>query len=80
VSVAAEPTKLRSGTCPRCGSDAGSVTGAWLRWKREQAGLSIGEMAEQLRVSKPFISMVENERCACPLQTLRAYEALEARA
>ena len=51
---------LLSGACP----DPEHCTGAYLRWVREQAGLSIRQLADRTKISSPKLADIEAERFA----------------
>jgi hypothetical protein len=62
--------------CPRCGSPKSVVDGAWLRERRELAGVTLREMGRRLGFSAPYLSDVEwNRRNRLPA-IVKAYEAL----
>lgn len=62
--------------CPHCGSQKSVVDGAWLRERRELAGLTLREMGRRLGYSAPYLSDVEwNRRNRLPA-IVKAYEAL----
>lgn len=56
-----EPKKLIPHTCGHCGCTRETLNGAWLRWRRERAGVSLREMSRRIGVSPAFLSDVE--RC-----------------
>lgn len=49
----------------------------WLRWTRLTAGLKQIEIAQQLGVSKSYISNLECGLTVCSARALAAYERLE---
>jgi len=57
--------------CPQCGYPERTMNGAYLAWKREQAGLSQREFGAALGISSPYLSDIETNRRACP-QAIRA--------
>ena len=62
--------------CPHCGSPRSVVDGAWLRERRELAGLTLREMSRRMGFSAPYLSDVEwNRRNRLPA-IVKAYEAL----
>lgn len=62
--------------CPRCGSPKSVVDGAWLRERRERAGLTLREMSRRLGFSVPYLCDVEwNRRNRLPA-IVKAYEEL----
>lgn len=63
--------------CPHCGHAKSIVDGAWLRERRELAGVTLREMGRRLGFSAPYLSDVEwNRRNRLP-HIVRAYEALQ---
>jgi predicted transcriptional regulator len=52
------------------------VNPAWLRWKRETAGVSLRSVARRLDLSAPYISDIERGNRACPDDVRFMYEAL----
>lgn len=70
-----EPVKYVA-TCPSCGAPAGLINPAWLRWRREQAGLTQKQLAQRLGLSSPYLSDVERGNRRCSPQLRARYEAL----
>ena len=63
-----QPEVARSFKCVHC-TGRGEVVRmnpAWLRWKRESAGMSLRAMARYLGVSAPYVSDVERGRRSIP--------------
>ena len=61
------PPKYAPHTCGHCGMTRKTLNGAWLRWKREAAGVGLRELARRSGLSAPFLSDVErNNRHATP--------------
>lgn len=70
------PRKFTDKPCSTCGTPKAVVSGAWLRWRRREAGLTLREMARRLGYSAPYICDVELSRRACSPKIKAAYEAL----
>lgn len=70
-------TKTTLEPCPTCGRPRPRLNGAWLRGKRERAGLSLREMARRMKLSAPYVSDIERNRRGCPDKVRQAYEALQ---
>jgi len=71
-----EPNKFTRGACSRCGTPQAVLNGAWLRYRREAAGLTLREFATRRGVSAPYISDIEKNRRNCLPEMRAAYEAL----
>ena len=54
-----------------------TVNGAWLKWRREHARLDQRSFGAMVGVSGPYISDIENNRRACPVEIAAAYIALK---
>jgi transcriptional regulator with XRE-family HTH domain len=79
MATGKEPQKFAAVDCPKCGSPRSQLSGAWLRWKREQAGLSLREMAKRAGgFSAVYLSDIERGRRNCLPKMRAAYEALRA--
>lgn len=63
-------------TCSECGHGMRALNGAWLRERREQAGLRQREFAARSGFTSPYISDIERNRRACPSIVLTEYLAL----
>jgi DNA-binding transcriptional regulator YiaG len=70
------PPRYVLNTCPHCGNERRVVNGAWLRWRREKAGLDQRTFASKLGVSGPYISDLERNRRECPTSIAKAYSKL----
>lgn len=70
------PAKFTDEPCPRCGTAQKVVNGAWLRHRRQTAGLSLRDMAKRLGLSAPYISDVELKRRHALPHIVKGYEAL----
>lgn len=70
---AEEPDKYRAGRCPTCGHKIIEISGAWLKWRRERAGLDQRTLAKRLKISGPYLSDIERNRRECPPSIERAY-------
>lgn len=71
-----EPAKFTDQACQTCGASRAVLNGAWLRFVRQRAGLTLREFATRAGVSAPYISDIERNRRNC-LPAMRArYEAL----
>jgi len=68
--------KFTEAACGRCGALNRVVSGAWLRCRREQAGVTLREMAARLGHSAPYLCDIEKNRRNCLPRVLAAYEAL----
>lgn len=68
--------KFTTQPCEKCGGSMRVVNGAWLRERREAAGVALREMARRLDFSAPYISDVERGRRNCTAEILSAYERL----
>lgn len=71
-----ETPKWTKQPCPRCGHAESIVNPGWLRSERQQAGLTLREMARRLGFSAPYISDIEHGRRAALPKIVAAYEAL----
>lgn len=70
---AVAPAKTHLDICPHCGARRRIVNGAWLRWRRERAGVDQRSFAATLGVSGAYLSDIERNRRSCPPMILRAY-------
>lgn len=70
------PPKSRLDTCPHCNNRKRVINGAWLRWKRESAGMDQRAFAKMLGISGPYLSDIERNRRDCPSSILVAYSSL----
>jgi DNA-binding XRE family transcriptional regulator len=68
--------RWRAGRCPTCGQRTAEINGAYLRWRRERAGLDQRTMAKSLDVSGPYLSDIERNRRPCPGYIITAYTKL----
>ncbi len=68
------PRKFTDTLCHLCGSPRAVVNPAWLRAKRERAGVSLREMAKRLKISPPYLSDVELGRRNVLPYIVKAYE------
>ena len=72
MSQTREPPKFAPHVCGHCGMTRKATNGAWLRWKRERAGIGLRELSRLCGLSAPFLSDIERgNRHATP----RAEEA-----
>jgi hypothetical protein len=74
----AEPPRLTPSSCPECGHPRLTPNGAWLRWRREAAGLDQRTLAARLDVSGPYLSDLERNRRTVPEAIMRVYRQLRA--
>lgn len=72
----AKTKRFRRANCGHCGSAIEVVSGAWLRWAREQAGVSLTEMARRVGHSKAYLSDIERDRRTVTPKIDRAYLSL----
>lgn len=73
-----EPARNIDVCCEYC-DGSGLVTVVhfrWLRWKREQSGLSLREMARRLGFSAPYVSDIERGNRPAPVKVIDEYETL----
>lgn len=70
------PRKFTHGACPTCGSPRTVVNGAWLRERREAAGLSLRALGARLGFSAVYLGDIELNRRNCTPKIREAYEAL----
>lgn len=68
--------KFVDAPCPTCGAPHPIVNGAWLRWQRRAAGLTLRGMAKRMCFSAPYLCDVERNRRNCTPEIRAAYEAL----
>ncbi len=63
------PPQFVTVPCKRCAGKGYTehITGAWLRWARRAAGLTQGELARRIRVSRLQVWRIESGRC--PIST-----------
>jgi len=71
-----KPVKMVAVTCRECGHVKYELNGAWLRWRREAAGIDQRTLAAKLKVSGPYLSDIERNRRACPFAVEQAYNGL----
>ena len=83
VDAATERAQRRLGVqkfcdqpCRRCGASEAVLNGAWLRLRREMAGLTLRELARRLGYSAAYLSDIERNRRNCLPKVREAYEAL----
>lgn len=69
--------KFTHQSCPTCGSPRSVVNGAWLRLRRERAGLTLIEFAARANVSAAYICDIEHNRRRCLPAMRDHYERLE---
>jgi len=62
--------------CSRCGQMNRVVSPEWLRWRREEAGLSGVDVARRVSVSPAFISDIERGLKPVPVNIAKFYESL----
>lgn len=74
------PPILHSETCLRCHQARFVYNGAFLRWLRERAGISLREMARRLKLSPAYLSDVERNRRGVTPDLHIAYDALRKKA
>jgi hypothetical protein len=74
-----EPPRDHLTPCPECGHPRLTPNGAWLRWRREAAGLDQRTLAARLRLSGPYLSDLERNRRTVPVSVLRLYGQLPVR-
>lgn len=65
--------------CSECGHATRVLNGAWLRQRREQAGLDQRVFAKRSGFTGPYISDIERNRRACPDIVFREYLMLSRR-
>lgn len=53
-----------------------SANPAWLTWKRQQAGLTVPEMADLIGCSTAYLGQIERGTQTCSPRIQRAYESL----
>jgi DNA-binding transcriptional regulator YiaG len=70
------PPKLIKEECPHCRNKRRVINGAWLRWKREKAGIDQRTIANMLGFSGPYISDIERNRRECPASVIKLYRSL----
>lgn len=75
---AVAPPKTHIDICPHCGAKRRVTNGAWLRWRRERAGVDQQSLAATLHVSGAYLSDIERNRRACPASVLVGYMRLSA--
>ncbi len=68
------PPKFTHGSCPTCGSPKSVINGAWLRFVRLRAGLTLREFAKRAGVSAPYICDIERNRRNCLPEMRKNYE------
>ncbi len=68
--------KFRDHPCSQCGSLKPVINGAWLRSRRQRAGLSLRAMALRLGFSAAYVCDIELNRRNCLPPVRAAYEAL----
>jgi transcriptional regulator with XRE-family HTH domain len=71
------PTKFFDMPCGSCGSPRAVVNGAWLRFVRKRAGLSLREFAVRAGVSAAYICDIEHNRRNCLPEMRKNYETFE---
>jgi DNA-binding transcriptional regulator YiaG len=74
-----EPPRQQVTPCPECGQPRWTPNGAWLRWRRQTAGLDQRTLARRLHVSGPYLSDLERNRRTVPTSVLRVYATLKRR-
>jgi len=62
--------------CKSCGQPRAVINGAWLRWKREAAGIDQRSLGKTIRVSGPYLSDLEGNRRECPDSIYVVYKNL----
>jgi ribosome-binding protein aMBF1 (putative translation factor) len=70
------PSQHRVTRCPTCGHKLVVVSGAYLRWRRESAGVDQRTLAKRLQVSGPYLSDIERDRRDCPPSIEAEYRRL----
>ena len=74
--------KKYAGDCERCGGAGRVIDPAWLRARRERAGLSLAGLAARMplilgrRPSRSYLHMMETGQRRAPLVVVRVYEGL----
>lgn len=63
-------------SCPACGQPVRVINGAWLAYRRLQAGLNQRTLAARLGVSSPYLSDLERNRRNVPDTILTFYQRL----
>ena len=71
------PTKYLAVPCGECGYLYRRLNGAWLRDRRQRAGIDQRTLARRLGVSGSYLSDIERNRRACPERVLAAYRRLK---
>lgn len=51
--------RTATASCPTCGGNRDAISGAWLRARREAAGVTLPQMAGRCRVSLSYLSDIE---------------------
>lgn len=74
-----EPKKLAPHTCGHCGMTRQTLNGAWLRWVRERAGLSLREVARRAKLTPAFLSDIERGNRHATPRVEAAYAGLQTR-
>lgn len=74
----AEPPRLVTETCTRCKGKGKWVrpNGVWLRWKRQQAGVTLREMGRRLGYTQAHLSLFELGDVDAPMSVLAEYDKL----
>ena len=73
------PPETISMPCPHCGHRMRGVNGAFLRHRREAAGVDQRTFGTRVNASGPYVSDIERNRRACPPDILAAYRRLKPR-
>lgn len=77
VGALVKPEPYIVAPCPTCGHPTSVPNGAYLRWRRERAGVDQRTMAQRCDgISGPYLSDIERNRRAAPPFVLAEYYAL----
>lgn len=76
MATAPKYRRVPCATCVGAGTIR-AINGAYLRGKRERAGLTQAHLARALGVTSQFLSRIEGNWVPCPARFLTAYESLK---
>jgi len=71
-----QPDQWRKTACGECGHERIMINGAWLKWRRQRAGIDQRTFAKRLGISGPYLSDLERNRRDCPDSIEIAYRRL----
>lgn len=72
-----KPPKFLPVPCPSCGAPMAVINGAWLRFVRKNAGLTLRAFATRAGVSAAYICDIEHNRRNCLPDMRGNYETFE---